>query len=94
VGNLDRAQVETAARRVQSLRNRIAHHEHIVWGVPLAGERKADGAAVRLSVSDAHGTLLSLAGYVDADLADWLHQYSEVPARLAECPVDPGKLLL
>ena len=94
VGDLDRARVETAARRVQSLRNRIAHHEHIVWGVPLAGERNPDGSAVRLSVSDAHDTLLDLAGYVDADLAAWTRQHSAVPARLTQCPVDAGKFLL
>jgi hypothetical protein len=92
VGDLDRALVEAAARRVQSLRNRIAHHEHIVWGVPGAGEGQPDGTAVRLSVNDAHGTLISLAGSFDEGFADWLRQYSEVPVRLAACPVDAGEL--
>lgn len=94
VGDVDRARVERAARRLQSLRNRIAHHEHIVWGVPLAGERNADGSATRLSVGDAHDTLLDLAGYVDTDLAAWIRENSAVPVRLAQCPVDPGKFLL
>lgn len=95
VGNLDRARVETAARRVQALRNRIAHHEHIVWGVPLPGEKNPDGSIARLPVSNAHETLMTLAGYVDAGLEDWLRQYSQVNAQLALCPVtDKGRFLL
>lgn len=94
VGDLDRSVVETAARRVQSLRNRIAHHEHIVWGVPLAGERGADGAPVRLSVRDAHSTLIRLAEYVDADFGAWLRENSQVESRLAECPISPALLRL
>lgn len=95
VGDLDRALVETAARRVQALRNRIAHHEHIVWGVPLPGETNPDGTIVRLPVSEAHETLLTLAGYVDAGLESWLRQHSQVSARLALCPIsDTSRLLL
>lgn len=94
VGNLERARVETAARRVQSLRNRVAHHEHIVWGVPLPGEKLPDKSIVRLSVTEAHESLLSLAGFVDSDLESWLRQYSQVPAVLARCPLPTTNNLL
>lgn len=95
VGNLDRARVETAARRVQALRNRIAHHEHIVWGVPLPGENNPDGSILRMPVTAAHETLLTLAGYVDSGLEDWLRQYSQVNDRLSLRPVsDPSRFLL
>ena len=95
VGDLDRARVEAAARHVQALRNRIAHHEHIVWGVPLPGEQKSDGTIVLLTVNEAHDTLLTLAGFVDAGLEDWLREYSQVPALLAACPVpDKTRFLL
>jgi hypothetical protein len=95
VGALDRARVETAARQVQALRNRIAHHEHIVWGVPLPGEVNANKSIVRLSVTDAHENLLTLAGFVDSGLEGWLRQYSQVPALLAACPLpDRSRLLL
>lgn len=95
VGDLDRARVETAARRVQALRNRIAHHEHIVWGVPLPGEKNSDGSIVRLTVSAAHDTLVALAGYVDSGLEGWLGQYSQVNAKIALCPVaDKSRFLL
>lgn len=86
VGDLERAKVEGSARQVQALRNRIAHHEHIVWGVPIPGAKYADGSTVRLSVTQAHNTLLNLAGYTDTGLEDWLRHHSAVPTRLAECP--------
>lgn len=87
VGDLERAKVEGSARQVQALRNRIAHHEHIVWGVPIPGAKYADGSAVRLSVTQAHNTLLNLAGYTDTGLEEWLRHHSAVPTRLAECPL-------
>ncbi|ANP74830.1 hypothetical protein [Cryobacterium arcticum] len=93
-GDLDRALVETAARQVQALRNRIAHHEHIVWGVPLPGEMRPDRTIVRLSVTDAHETLLTLAGFVDTGLEEWLRHYSQVPALLAACPLPQKSRLL
>jgi hypothetical protein len=91
VGALERQRVEKAARRVQFLRNRVAHHEHIIWGVPLIGERSADGVPVRAALSDVHRTLKDLAGYVDADLQGWLDDHSRVPATLASCPL-PGHI--
>lgn len=87
VGDLERARVEETARSVQALRNRIAHHEHIVWGVPLPGARTADGTTTRLSVSQTHGALLALAGYVDEDLKSWLRDYSTVENQLRACPL-------
>lgn len=87
VGALDRVEVETAARRVRALRNRIAHHEHIIWGVPLPGECSPDGTTVRLPLSTAHEVLIGLAGYVDRGLESWLRQYSRVDELLEGCPV-------
>lgn len=37
VGNFDRSVVERAVRDLKELRTRIAHHEHIIWGVPIPG---------------------------------------------------------
>ncbi|WP_146236373.1 hypothetical protein [Curtobacterium sp. MCBD17_023] len=94
VGAVDRALVETAARRVQALRNRIAHHEHIIWGVPLPGEKNADGSVVRLPLGEAHAVLLALAGYVDQGLESWLREHSRVDELMASCPVPRRSLLL
>lgn len=84
---LGRGRVESAARRVQALRNRIAHHEHIVWGVPIAGETGPGGSIVRLPLLEAHDTLVLLAGFVDANLAGWLRDNSRVRDVLDRCPV-------
>jgi hypothetical protein len=94
VGDLERARVETAARHVRFLRNRIAHHEHIVWGVPIVGERSSDGAPLRLSLREAHGTVLELAGYVSKDLRGWLDENSRVRSLIDDCPIWEGLLLL
>ncbi|MGP5397770.1 hypothetical protein [Arthrobacter rhombi] len=94
VGDFDRTKVETAARRVQALRNRVAHHEHIVWGVPLPGETTASGGMLRLPFTDAHECLLQLAGYVDAELEDWLRQHSNVPTAIRDCPLPHTTSLL
>lgn len=94
VGDVERQRVETAARYCQALRNRIAHHEHIIWGVPIAGSKSADGAALRLSLARAHEAVVQLAGFMDPELAAWLAQYSEVSTRLAACPIYEGELFL
>ena len=88
----ERARVERAARNVQVIRNRIAHHEHI-WGVPLPGQLTAQGTPSRIPVRDAHATVLELAGYLDSDLRDWLNETSQVPPVLAACPLPQGNPL-
>lgn len=94
VGDVERQRVERVARHVQVLRNRIAHHEHIIWGVPIAGAEAADGTPLRLSLSAAHAAIIELAGFLDQDLAAWLSQHSSVPALVAGCPIYPHELLL
>lgn len=94
VGRLERQRVEQAARRVQHLRNRVAHHEHIVWGVPVVGEQTKSGAPVRLPLSQAYRNLLELAGYLDVDLRGWLVDNSRLPATLDRCPLPDGRNLL
>lgn len=94
VGDLERQRVESVARRVQTLRNRIAHHEHIVWGVPLPGERAADGTPLRLSVTSAHNAVRELGRFLDPGLDSWLVEHSLVMERLRQCPIYDGELLL
>lgn len=95
VGPLDRVHVERGARQVQVLRNRIAHHEHVLWGVPLPGERAPDGTPRRVAVSVIHETLLALAGAVDHDLESWLRDHSQVRHVISRCPIDgAGRLHL
>lgn len=38
-----------AAFDVQTVRNRIAHHEHIIWGAPVYGQKNPDGLIIRIA---------------------------------------------
>jgi hypothetical protein len=81
VGQFDRQKVETAAHQVQWVRNRIAHHEHIIWGTPIPGQN------VLLTVSQVHAGIKTLAGYAYPDLEQWLVMNSRVPPLLNDCPL-------
>lgn len=78
-----RAWVHRMARIVQLLRNRAAHHEPLISGLPLPGERDQHGHAVRLSTAAAHLECIRLARVIDRDLASWLVRESRVPRVLA-----------
>lgn len=83
-----RERAERAVRALGAVRNRIAHHEHIVWGVQLPGQQQ------RVSVSDINQILLDLAGFIGADHADWITQHSTLQQRLQACPVSAQSLNL
>lgn len=83
-----RSEAEHAARIVQQTRNRIAHHEHIVWGIPLPGQGR------RLTVAQAHDSLLRLAGFISVETRAWIEATSELAPVLDRCPVDAAELEL
>jgi hypothetical protein len=83
-----RVDAERLSRTIQATRNRIAHHEHIVWGVPLPGQHK------RLAVATAHDNVLTLAGFISPATRTWVARTSETLAVVAACPVDSEKLTL
>lgn len=83
-----RRDTERKAYLVQTTRNRIAHHEHIIWAIPLPGQGR------RVAVTDALGSLLDLAGYLSLDTRSWIESHSGVQRHLADCPVDPTLLRL
>jgi hypothetical protein len=87
-GSPGRQRTQRAAYAIQAARNRIAHHEHIAWGIPLAGQ------PTRLAVSQVRDTLLDLAGWIEPDLRAWMSAHSTVNELVASCPVDPGDLRL
>ncbi|RFA08195.1 hypothetical protein B7R54_02390 [Subtercola boreus] len=94
VDELARQRVEGVARYVQTLRNRIAHHEHVVWGVPIAGEKDVRGNSVRLSLGAAHENVFVLASFIDRGFASWLRENSAVQSRIDACPIYAGELML
>lgn len=74
--------------RINDLRNRVAHHEPLVNGFPLSGQRR------RLSANEAYEDLLRLAAMLDRDLKALLQSMSAVPGQLADrpgCGQPPGR---
>lgn len=94
VGKFDRATVERSAHDLQFARNRVAHHEHVIWGIPAYGQKDADGKTERrMSITEIHKTLMRLSGYINLDLAGWIGANSSLPGVLANCPL-PDKSAL
>ncbi len=83
-----RRAVERHGYTVLTARNRIAHHEPIIWGVPLPGQAR------RLTVAAAHDTLLTLAGFISPSTEQWIRSHSTVRSALDACPVDNSLLRL
>ncbi len=81
-----RATVHEAASRMRALRNRAAHHEPLIDGVPLPGQGLAGGGVRRLTLAQAHQEVLDVVGFIDRDVADWLTRASRVPQLLAARP--------
>lgn len=71
-------------RTVQALRNRAAHHEPLVNGVPLPGQRQS--GRPRISVREGHQACLLVLRMIDRDLGDWAYEQSRVPTELARRP--------
>lgn len=67
--------------RVNDLRNRVAHHEPLINGIPLNGQK------VRVSAQQLHEDTMRLAAMLDRDLHSFLAARSKVPAVLKNRPV-------
>ena len=73
----DRTAVYERLDRLNTLRNRIAHHETI-HGQTIA--------KTGLGIAGMHETLLDLLGWIDADVRHWVAVSSHVPALLQTRP--------
>lgn len=74
-----RGWVHSVALEVQGVRNRAAHHEPLLRGIPLNGQKLPSGQTRRISVQDAHDQIRRLAAMIDRDLAAWIDGNSTVP---------------
>ncbi|WP_079188872.1 Abi family protein [Streptomyces kebangsaanensis] len=81
-----RTTVFTTASHVRSLRNRVAHHEPLIGGVPLPGQTDRRGRTRRLTLADAHAEVLRLVEYINKDVATWLGRSSRVHELLRTRP--------
>lgn len=83
---LDRKRVQSLARDMLDARNRVAHHEHVIWGVPAVGQQSSDGLERRMALGDVQTSLLELASCMDADLKAWIQENSNLQKAIAACP--------
>lgn len=67
-------------KEVHALRNRAAHHEPLVNGFPMPGEKR------RLTSAEGHKACLRLAALLDRDLESWLKADSRMAQVLAARP--------
>lgn len=67
-------------KEVHALRNRAAHHEPLVNGLPMPGENR------RIGIDRGHESCQRLAAILDRDLAAWLATNSQLQARLGNRP--------
>lgn len=70
----------TVVSRVNELRNRVAHHEPLINGMPLPGQQ------TRITAVEAHKDTLRLAAMLDRDLHAFVESQSQVPALLSQKP--------
>ncbi len=71
---------------VGALRNRVAHHHPLIFGIPKPGLGASVETHLRLSPEEAHTTCIRVAAMIDRDLAAWMLRDSKVPALLATRP--------
>jgi hypothetical protein len=81
-----RQDVLLLTRTALALRNRVAHHEPLIWGLPDPVDRTR---RPRLSLTSVHQQVLRLVGFVDPDLGGWLSTASRVPGIL-DVPPTPA----
>lgn len=78
-------------QRAQAMRNRVAHYEPLIWGLPDPADRVR---RPRVPLTQVHDDVLRLVGLVSPDVHQWLSATSRVPRLLASPPVPPVGLLL
>lgn len=77
---LDRSWVHEQIFVVHQIRNRIAHHESLIQGIPLPGRNH------RLTTEEALAACRLLASMIDSELRTFLDQESDVTRLLAADP--------
>lgn len=61
--------ISSALNQVRDLRNRVFHHEQLLWLIP--------------SLIDLHAKGIEILGWLDPQLLPWLHQYDRLPSTWA-----------
>ncbi|MFE5309527.1 hypothetical protein [Isoptericola sp. NPDC056605] len=75
-----RSWTHSIASTVHAVRNRCAHHEPLIRGIPLPGQDR------RITVQDGYDACVLLLRTIDRNLASWLESSSSVPDTLGTRP--------
>ncbi|MDE3008580.1 MAG: Abi family protein [Acidobacteriota bacterium] len=77
------------ASQIQMIRNRVAHHEPLLWGfVDRTSNRD------RVSVTKAHSLILEFADLMDSDIGNWLRTDDKIHLLLKAVPKGVSGLLV
>ena len=71
----------------------MAHHEHIIWGIPIVGQTTG-GIARRVSLGAIHKNLLELSSTIEPDLETWIISNSSVNQVITQNPLGTTASLL
>ena len=86
--SLGRATVESLARDMQFARNRVAHHEHVIWGIPAVGQKDPKtNFDRRIPLLAFQSELFELARLIDNQLEQWLIDNSSLQNVINVCPL-------
>lgn len=83
-----RVEVHRVAHLLYALRNRIAHHEPIIYGVRRPGVSRSASDAYR-PVRELHDDAVRLLGWISPSVGEWLAIHSRTPSLLD--PPRPGR---
>lgn len=81
-----RTWVHSIAKTVNVLRNRVAHHEPLLNGFPLPGQRSGQQQPSRLTAAEGVEAYMKLTRMIDRNLAEWIVDNTKVTALLAARP--------
>lgn len=77
-GSGKRREAFAVANYVRWIRNRVAHHEPVIFGIPITGTQ------MRLTLDAAHDKVLGLVRIIDPSLEAWVRSSSRVPQLIAD----------
>lgn len=81
-GAPEQTDVAKIGQRLRYLRNRVAHHESLVFGITQTGI-KLLGLKVKQRPESAHRDICALAGFMNTELGAWLTACRDVESILA-----------
>lgn len=78
--------------RVHLIRNRIAHHESLINGIPIPGSKDAANRTRRIPPQEYFPAFLRLVGMIDRNLKDFIMRNSTVPNFLGDSAISPDPI--